>query len=153
MCGYVSNSRVHSTFRSTECLANNKQNIKPNIINHPLCCEATSLARGFSILRCCQPRSSHHEVNSVMRQLHIHNAGNSHYKDVMVMRLLHLYNGNPQIAKFMGPTWGPPGSCRPQMGPMLASWALLLRSLYKGISRLIFFRPLDILAEIFKTKC
>ena len=27
-----------------------------------------------------------------------------------------------QIAKFMGPTWGPPGSCRPQMGPMLAPW-------------------------------
>ena len=23
-----------------------------------------------------------------------------------------------QIAKFMGPTWGPPGSCRTQMGPM-----------------------------------
>ena len=31
-----------------------------------------------------------------------------------------------QIAKFMGPTWGPPGSCRPQMGPMLAPWTLLL---------------------------
>ena len=27
-----------------------------------------------------------------------------------------------QIAKFMGPIWGPPGSCRPQMGPMLATW-------------------------------
>ena len=25
-----------------------------------------------------------------------------------------------QIAKFMGPTWDPPGPCRPQMGPMLA---------------------------------
>ena len=25
-----------------------------------------------------------------------------------------------QITKFMGPTWGPSGSCRPQMGPMLA---------------------------------
>ena len=25
----------------------------------------------------------------------------------------------------MGPTWGPPGSCRPQMGPMLATWTLL----------------------------
>ena len=24
-----------------------------------------------------------------------------------------------QIAKFMGPTWGPPGSCRSQMGPIL----------------------------------
>ena len=30
-----------------------------------------------------------------------------------------------QITKFMGPTWGPPGSCRPQMGPMLALWTLL----------------------------
>ena len=25
----------------------------------------------------------------------------------------------------MGPTWGPSGSCRPQMGPMLAPWTLL----------------------------
>ena len=24
----------------------------------------------------------------------------------------------------MGPTWGPPGPCRPQMGPMLAPWTL-----------------------------
>ena len=30
-----------------------------------------------------------------------------------------------QIARFMGPTWGPPGSCRPQVGPMLAPWTLL----------------------------
>ena len=30
-----------------------------------------------------------------------------------------------QTAKFMGPTWGPPGSCRPQMGPMLVPWTLL----------------------------
>ena len=28
-------------------------------------------------------------------------------------------------SKCMGPTWGPPGSCRPQMGPMLAPWTLL----------------------------
>ena len=25
----------------------------------------------------------------------------------------------------MEPTWGPPGSCRPQMGPMLTPWILL----------------------------
>ena len=31
-----------------------------------------------------------------------------------------------QITRFMGPTWDPPGSCRPQMGPMLAPWTLLL---------------------------
>ena len=30
-----------------------------------------------------------------------------------------------QIAKLMGPTWGPPRSCRPQMGSMLALWTLL----------------------------
>ena len=31
----------------------------------------------------------------------------------------------PQIAKFMGPTWGPPVSCRLKMGPMLVLWTLL----------------------------
>ena len=30
-----------------------------------------------------------------------------------------------QIARFMGPTWGPYGSCRSQMGPMLAPWTFL----------------------------
>ena len=35
-----------------------------------------------------------------------------------------------QIANFMGPTWGPPGSCRPQMGPMLAPWTLLSEHCY-----------------------
>ena len=34
-------------------------------------------------------------------------------------------DGRSQIAKFMGPTWGPPGSCRPQMGPTLAPWTLI----------------------------
>ena len=29
-----------------------------------------------------------------------------------------------QITRFMGPTWGPPGSYRPQMGPMLVPWTL-----------------------------
>ena len=32
-----------------------------------------------------------------------------------------------QIARFMGPTWGPSGSCRPQIGFMLASWTSLSR--------------------------
>ena len=31
------------------------------------------------------------------------------------------------LARFMGPTWGPPGSCRPQLGPMLTPWTLLSR--------------------------
>ena len=36
-----------------------------------------------------------------------------------------IYYVRTQITKFMGPTWGPPGSCRPQMGPMLAPWTSL----------------------------
>ena len=36
-----------------------------------------------------------------------------------------FHNNNSQIGKFMGTTWGPPGSCRPQIGPMLAPWTLL----------------------------
>ena len=35
------------------------------------------------------------------------------------------HNRASQIAKFIGPTWGPPGSCRPQMGLMLSPWTLL----------------------------
>ena len=31
------------------------------------------------------------------------------------------------IARFMGPTWGPPGTNRTQVGPMLAPWSLLSR--------------------------
>ena len=35
------------------------------------------------------------------------------------------------LAKFMGPTWSPPGSCRPQMGPMLDPWTLLSGDIFK----------------------
>ena len=35
------------------------------------------------------------------------------------------YEQSPQIAKFMGSTWGPPGSSRPQVSPMLAPWTFL----------------------------
>ena len=38
--------------------------------------------------------------------------------------------GNSQIAWFMGPTWGPPGSCRPQVGPMLLHELCYQRYLY-----------------------
>ena len=38
------------------------------------------------------------------------------------------------IEKFMGPTWGPTGSCRPQVGPMLVPWTLLSRYFYVNTS-------------------
>ena len=34
------------------------------------------------------------------------------------------------ITRFMGPTWGPSGSDRTQVGPMLAPWILLSRYIY-----------------------
>ena len=46
-----------------------------------------------------------------------------HYSSVRRFALL-IYEST-QIARFMGQTWGPPGSCWPQMGPMLAPWTLL----------------------------
>ena len=42
-----------------------------------------------------------------------------------------------QIPKFLWPTWGPPGSCRPQMGPMLAPWTLLSGNLPHGIQEMV----------------
>ena len=35
------------------------------------------------------------------------------------------WHNTPLIAKFMGPTWGPSGADRTQVGPMLAPWSLL----------------------------
>ena len=53
-----------------------------------------------------------------------------------------------QIAKFMGPTWGPPGSCRPQMGPMLAPWTLLSGMWCKWLWLLCVFPRVDSLTVI-----
>ena len=39
--------------------------------------------------------------------------------------LVHLSQTATQIANFMGPTWGPSGANRTQVGPMLAPWTLL----------------------------
>ena len=38
-----------------------------------------------------------------------------------------------QIANFMGPTWGPPGSCRPQVDPMYATWTLLSGDIFVSV--------------------
>ena len=46
------------------------------------------------------------------------------------MRSRNLFSNTTQTEKFMGPTWGPPWSCRPQMGPMLAPWTLLSGKFY-----------------------
>ena len=45
----------------------------------------------------------------------------------LILSSLTLTNSmTTQIARFMGTTWGLPGSCWPQMGPMLAQWTMLL---------------------------
>ena len=48
-----------------------------------------------------------------------------YHVQISVADILSLYINHTQIAKSMGPTWGPPGTCWPQMGPMLAPWTLL----------------------------
>ena len=41
-------------------------------------------------------------------------------------KLVIIYSWVPSlIARFMGPTWGPSGADRTQVGPMLAPWTLL----------------------------
>ena len=42
-----------------------------------------------------------------------------------IMLLLMMYGIYTLIARFMGPTWGPSGADRTQVGPMLAPWTLL----------------------------
>ena len=42
---------------------------------------------------------------------------------------------------FMWPTWGPPGSCRPQMDPMSAPWTLLSGSVHQASRHLTTQSP------------
>ena len=50
-------------------------------------------------------------------------------------------NAITQKTKFMGSTWGPPGSCRPQMGPMLVPWTLLSGCTYVTVMRAYKLHP------------
>ena len=52
-----------------------------------------------------------------------------------------------QIARFMGPTWGPSGADRTQVGPMLAPWTLL-----SGKCSLAIYSPVRPLCELMHTK-
>ena len=51
----------------------------------------------------------------------------------------------PQIARLMGPTWGLPGSWRPQMDPMLTPWALL-----SGALTICFYHNMHHGARLFR---
>ena len=62
--------------------------------------------------------------HSILVKLHNHNNICQYMFLLSMSKMCQIYVMT-QIAKFMGPTWGPPGSCRPQMGPMLALWTLL----------------------------
>ena len=61
-------------------------------------------------------------VNSDLQNL---DGNSSNNPELLKMSAQKLSTVTSKITKFMGPTWDPPGSCRPQMGPMLAPWTLL----------------------------
>ena len=59
-------------------------------------------------------------------QLHTYWRYKNTYQTDLVPRLEYSeIHKSAQMAKFMGPTWGPPGSYPPQMDSMLAPWTLL----------------------------
>ena len=48
---------------------------------------------------------------------------NEHHLTLLLLDYLHTKTS--LLARFMGPTWGPPGTDRTQSGPMLVAWTLL----------------------------
>ena len=60
----------------------------------------------------------------VDKKYYIFSTKQSNVSSNICLKEVTYYGIFTQIAKFMGPTWGPPGSCRPQMGSMLAPWTL-----------------------------
>ena len=49
---------------------------------------------------------------------------------VMMKNHVNSFITRTLIARFMGPTWGPSGADRTQLGPMLAPWTLLSGNLW-----------------------
>ena len=58
------------------------------------------------------------------------------------------YHATTVIARFMGPTWGPPGTGRTQVGPMLSPWTLL-SGIHSNMLQLLvdLFSPFMILSS------
>ena len=50
--------------------------------------------------------------------------------DTLTVNIMQYNGTRTQITKFMGPTWGPPGTSRRQLGPMLAPWTLLSGTIF-----------------------
>ena len=64
--------------------------------------------------------------------------------NILVYAALYPQNAS-LIARFMGPTWGPSGADRTQVGPMLAPWT--------SLSGLSTWRNLDIICPVLAASC
>ena len=73
-------------------------------------------------------------VTTMLVPYHLHHVTATQRKFGCPWTILRL---STQIAKFMGPTWGPPGADRTQVGPMLAPWNLLSGCFQMSYRRLI----------------
>ena len=60
------------------------------------------------------------------------------------LRQAYIYS---PIARFMGPTRGPPASCQPRMGPMLGPWTLL-SGLLLLIASVLWFDAPSVVVEL-----
>ena len=111
-----------------------------SIIVRPLCryyavlmgCEAATMARRSIPIVCCddqfwrglnevRPHKTTQDISVrstmclALCQLGWRGYFSCHHVKVKIVR---NHVELSQIARFMGPTWGPPGSCRPQVGPI-----------------------------------
>ena len=77
--------------------------------------------RGTCATRCYMKHDSAEDmawtqlIKSVDKQLH---SIDSVWCNYLSLRFIPAYIPTSQIARFMGPPWGPPGSCRSQVGPI-----------------------------------
>ena len=59
----------------------------------------------------------------------------------------------PLIARFMGPTWGPSGADRTQVGPMLAPWTLLSGTLRPSQNSRHFAADISKCSSLYEKGC
>ena len=79
----------------------------------------------------CEENTKRIKLMVFMTKISMDDGDAGDYVDTVWLHLLTDSASTTQIARFMGPTWGPPGSCQPQMGPHVDPMNLDMRALFR----------------------
>ena len=74
-------------------------------------------------------------ILEILQYIHQQASVSSQWENLYLGHDMYILQKLSLIARFMGPTWGPSGADKTQVGPMLAPWTLLSGFLWNTLKR------------------